>query len=77
MSIKDSTQLQDWVTTNVIVSVSKPKIDCQLSAEGNINLFIGSMLLSLRPADAASVAASLATVAATALANDTLRLVTE
>lgn len=64
MPISDSTQLTDYVTTNVIVSVREPKIDCRLSSEGKVNLFIGSILLSLTPADAALVAASLAMVAA-------------
>jgi len=77
MSIKDSTQLEDWVTTNVIVSVKQPEVSVELSTSGNVNLFIGSLLVTLKPADAASVAASLATVAATALVNTTLKLVTE
>lgn len=77
MSIKDSTQLQDSVTTNVIVSLKQPEVSVELSTSGNVNLFIGSMLLVFKPVDAASVAASLATVAATALVNDTLKLVTE
>lgn len=77
MPIKDSTQLQDSVTTNVIVSLKQPEVSVELSTSGNVNLFIGSMLLVFKPVDAASVAASLATVAATALVNDTLRLVTE
>ena len=77
MSIKDSTQLQDSVTTNVIVSLKQPEVSVELSTSGNVNLFIGSMLLSFKPVDAASVAASLATVAATALVNNTLKLVTE
>ena len=77
MSIKDSTQLTDYVTTNVIVSLKQPEVSVELSTSGNVNLFIGSMLLSLKPADAALVAASLATVASTALVNSTLKLVTE
>ncbi len=77
MPIKDSTQLQDSVTTNVIVSLKQPEVSVELSTSGNVNLFIGSMLLVFKPVDAASVAASLATVAATALVNDTLKLVTE
>ena len=77
MPIKDSTQLEDYVTTNVIVSVKQPEVSVELSTSGNVNLFIGSMLLVFKPVDAASVAASLATVAATALVNNTLKLVTE
>lgn len=77
MSMSDSTQLEDIVTTNVIVSVKKPMARAELSTSGNVNLFIGSLLLVFKPADAALVAASLATVASTALVNNTLKLVTE
>lgn len=78
MSVTDSTQLGDRVSVGITMSMSAPKVRAHLSdSGGEVVLLVGDVCLILRPADAASVAASLATVASTALVNNTLKLVTE
>ena len=78
MSVTDSTQLGDRVSVGITMSMSAPKVRVDLSDNsGHVVLLIDAVCLILKPADAASLAASLATVAATALVNSTLKLVTE
>lgn len=77
MSMSDSTQLSDDVIAHVTVSVDAPFVRAELSDTGKVRLYIGGIALSMSPGDAARAAASLATVASTALVNKALKLVTE
>lgn len=77
MSMSDSTQLQKHVTANFAVDIDPPTVKAVTGDHGTVNLFVGPLLLTFSPEDAANLAASLASVAATAMVNNVLRLVTE
>ena len=77
MSMSDSTQFSDNPIAHITMSVDAPFVRVELSETGKVRVFMGGVMLSLAPRDAADLAASLASVASTAIVNTALKLVTE
>lgn len=77
MSMTDSTQLGRHVVAALTVEIDAPRVRAHTDEAGVVSLFVGPLLVTLSASDAATLAASLATVAETAMVNKTLRLVTE
>ena len=77
MSMSDSTQLSDYLITHTAITINAPMVKVDLTDQGRVHVTFGTTVLSLSAADAATLAASLATVASTALVNNVIKLVTE
>lgn len=77
MSMTDSTQLGRHVVAGLTVEIDAPMVRAHSDDAGVVSLFIGPLLLTMSATDAATMAASLASVAATAMVNQTLKLVTD
>jgi hypothetical protein len=75
MSMTDTTQLHDDVTAHVAVSVDAPMVRAQWHSGGYITLSVGGVMLTMSPESAVTVAASLASVASTAVLNTAMKLV--
>lgn len=76
MSVTDSTQLPDDVVVSMTTSIHTPRVQAKVASNGRVYLSLGNLILALTPEAAASVAASLATAASTAILNATQQSVT-
>ena len=73
MSITDSTQLESHVSAGMTIDVEAPRVKAHADDTGIVSLFIGPLCVTFKATDAANVAASLATAAATAMVNNVLK----
>ena len=73
MSITDSTQLEHFVSAGMTIDVDSPRVKAHADDTGIVSLLIGPICLTFKATDAANVAASLATAAATAIVNKALK----
>lgn len=77
MSMSDSTQLSDLLIAHTALAIHGPMVKVELTDQGRVHITFDTTVLSLSAADAATLAASLATVASTALVNNVIKLVTK
>lgn len=75
MSMSDSTKLSDDLVANITLQLSTPMVRVELTDTGRVMLYVGGLVMVMKPQAAAELAASLATVASTALVNQALKLV--
>lgn len=69
--------MESYVSAGITAEIDAPNIRAHADDTGIVSLLIGPLCITFKADDALTLASSLATVAATAVANKDLKLVSE